>query len=177
MIGIELQGDTRALRAIADKLLNLPSRRADRIGSIIKDGVLHNYDVLTMGGSVPAFGGGDVRWMRVRSRMTIAIRRQRGLGALFPILTLTGKLRGGLAAGGVTSSSGGTFSYTPAGSVRALIRTHQYGLQPLPSRSARAIFAGKTDRRVPPREIMFWSRDMARQVELLAKSEARGSAN
>lgn len=174
MIGIDLQGDTRALRAVIDRVMNMPSRRANLIARLIKSGVEKNYHDLAWGGSIPLADGSSLQWSRVRSRMTIAIRQSRGLGALFPILTLTGKLGAGISAGGTSTSNGQTFTYNPAASVRALIQAHQYGLQPLPSRSSRSIFASKQERRLPPRPIMFWSSEMARQVTALATAEVQG---
>lgn len=138
----------------------------------MRDGILHNYRLLSMGGSIPTASGGDMRWSRVRNRMTIAIRQSRGLGALFPILSLTGKLERGLAGGG-TIHAGQSISYAPASDVRALVATHQLGLRPLPSLSGRSHRGGAS--RVPKREIIFWSREMARQIETLAAAMLKGA--
>lgn len=167
--------DTRALQAIADQIQSIPTRRADRIAQIIRDGVVHNYDALAYGASIPTVDGSSIQWSRVRSRMTIAIRMARGLGALFPILTLTGKLRRGLV-GGTYSAQGNTFVYRPATDVKALVATHQTGGPPLPSMSSRAIFQS-TDfarRNVPQRETLFWSRQMADQMKILISASVRG---
>ena len=174
MMTIDLNFDARSLQAVIQRLERLPSRRADAIQRIMRDGVLANYDALAWGGHVQAAGGGSVAWSRVRNRMTVAVRRSRGLAALFPILSFTGKLRRGLASG-TASRRGDSLSWAPSADIRALVRTHQYGLAPLPSLSSRSIFRSRPlgDRRVPKREILFWSAQMARQVEALARAEVK----
>ena len=137
-VSIRLEFDSRALWSKIEGLVNLPSKRAAAISRIAQQGILHNYDTLAWGGSVPTADGSSVLWSRVRNRMTIAIRASRGLGALYPLLTLTGKLRRGLERGS-SSNSSGTFTWQVPSDIRALVRTHQLGLPPLPSLSGQAV--------------------------------------
>jgi len=170
VISISLEGNLNALWGIIDRLQRLPQRRFAAISRIMRDGVVHNHEVLSMGGSVPDADGFNISWSRQRSRMTIAIRQRHGLGALFPILSLTGKLERGLAGGNIASGATSA-TYSPRSDVFALIRVHQLGLAPLPSRSGqRANFT------MPPRKIIFWSSQMAKQVRTLAEAEVRGGA-
>jgi hypothetical protein len=169
VISIQLEGSLSALGAIIENLKRLPERRAAALASIMREGVLDNYDRLAWGGAVMAADGTSILWSRRRNAMTIAIRRSRGLGALFPILTLTGKLRSGIARGHA-STYGSTAYYEVGADVRQLVRVHQLGLAPLPNGRRGGRPAGFN---VPERPIVFWSRDMAKQVRVLAEAEVK----
>lgn len=168
-VTLSVQYNSRGLSAIIENFLNFPSRRREALARIIKEGVLHNYDALAMGGSIPTADGSNIQWSRHRHRMTIAIRQSQGLGALFPILTLTGKLRTGLAGGSTVDAIGNSLMYTVSGSIRELVKAHQYGLKPLASQSSVAMGLQS----MPPREMVFWSSEMARQIRVLAQASVK----
>jgi hypothetical protein len=161
-------GALAQIQAIVKKLENLPSERRRELEAIVRRGIRSSFNTLSMGGSVQDASGFGVRWSQVRHPMTRAIRQRRGLGAVFPILSLTGKLERGLF-GGTFSSSGNRLSYEPASSERALILAHQRGDYALPSRRGISTTRGRAVR-LPPRPTVFWSKGMSEEVSALARS-------
>lgn len=162
-----------AVMAKAARIGRIPEDRADVIHRIVNDGVTVNYKALSWGGNVVDAHGNNVMWSRNRSAMTVRIRESAGLGALFPILTFTGKLGLGLAHG-TSSSAGGRYTWQPDMSVFALIKAHETGGAPLPSRSAGLLSrANKPVITMPPRHIVFWSKSMMDQVKDFIRSAAK----
>jgi phage gpG-like protein len=177
---IEFHIDTASLKRqldhILSKLEDLPQKRASKIRSIMESGIKKNFRTLSRGGSVVAAGGTfrfALAWPQVRHPATVAVRRERGLGGVFPILHGTGFLEEGLF-GGTFNATGHGATYSPRSDVLPLIRLHQYGGPVLPGRKGRVNPAFRSVE-VPPRPMVFWSQDMADAVLREGKSVLEGA--